>query len=212
MPASSRSRHALGLPLVTAAAIVLAGTIGLAMHVASVLREAPLAQSLMGTGLWHAIVRLLGGNARWNGDAVVVEFPQAALVMAIASGSLIAWLAGGAAISRRRQHSFLAALQCWGRAGWLWWLVPLLWEIVGTAADLLDSTSLRVLWQQTLPVCHSVLWAGWLTTFCVLVAGGRLTASGTGGPVLRIPALVWMSMALYSICFSAMNWQLYESL
>src|SRR6185295_4565121 len=99
MPPSSRSRPAIGLPLLTTAAIVLAGTISLSVHFASVLREAPLAQTLMGTGLWRAIVGVLGGHARLAGGILVADVPPAALFLAIASGSLIAWLAGGAAIS-----------------------------------------------------------------------------------------------------------------
>src|SRR5262245_19071850 len=141
MPASLRTRRAIGLTLVMAGAIVTAGTIGLAVHLASVLRDSRLAQGFIGAGSWHAVVGLLGGKAIRHGEILVAEFSPAVLFLVVGSGSLLAWLAGAAAISRRRRLPFTAALLLWGRAGWVWWLLPILWEMAGAVADLLDATA-----------------------------------------------------------------------
>jgi uncharacterized membrane protein len=117
-------------------------------------------------------------------------------------------------ISRRRGIPFQAALDLWGRWGWLWWLLPVVWELAGIAADLLNSTSFTILWQNTLAVCHSSLWAGWLTTFFVLVDRKGLQPSEmvetTRAP--RMPRLVGSAMAAYFVCFAIMNCMLYEGL
>ena len=137
--------------------------------------------------------------------------PSLALGLSVSGLSLFAWLGGAAWISRRRAMGYTAALRDWGRWGWLWWLIPVAWELLGTAADLAASGALRDLWQRTLPVCHAMLWAGWLTTF---VALARQPAGHEDRADLspRVPRVVWAGMAAYFVCFAAMNWLLYESL
>src|SRR5262249_36874929 len=80
--------------------------------------------------------------------------------------------------------------------------------------DLSDSPSFRVLWQDMLTLCHSTLWAGWLTTFFVLAHRTRPKQSEILGtaPVPRMPHVVWGAVAAYFLCFATMNWMLYESL
>src|SRR5262249_51661684 len=106
MSPQSSSRRRIGLPLVTATAIVLAGTIGLALHVESVLREPELARSLLGEGLRRVLVGVLGGKATPRPDSVAVEIPFVPLVVATGSLSILAWLAGGGWISRRLRIPF----------------------------------------------------------------------------------------------------------
>jgi uncharacterized membrane protein len=77
-----------------------------------------------------------------------------------------------------------------------------------------------------LPFFHSTVWAGWLTAFFALtrrhkVAAVSLEPDGSGpGNTLgdasklerRIPAGVWFAAGAYFVCFTAMNWLLYEAL
>jgi uncharacterized membrane protein len=212
MPPPSSSLPRIGLPLVTATAIVLAGTIGLALHVESVLREPELARSLLGEGLRRGLVGVLGGRTTPHLDPVAVEVTFVPLVVATGGLSILAWLAGSGWISRRLRIPYKTALDQWGRWGWLWWLLPAIWELVGIGADLSDSASFRVLWQNMLPLCHSALWAGWLTTFFVLVHRSRPGPSENFAPAPRTPRPVWGAMVLYFLCFAAMNWMLYEAL
>ena len=203
-----------GLPLATAATIVAAGTIGLALHVESVLREPELARSFLGEGLRRAMSGALGVKAPPRPDSSAVEVSFVRLLVATTGLSILAWLAGSGWIARRLRRPFREALGEWGRWGWLWWLLPALWELAGVAADLFGSTSLRVLWQDTLPFCHGALWAGWLTTFFALVHRTPPAHSIISEivPAARVPRVVWGAMAAYFVCFAAMNWMLYQAL
>ena len=158
---------------------------------------------------------MLRGEIHINGNAEIADVPLWPIVAGIAGISLLAWLAGAAWISRRRGLEYAAALRLWGRNGWLWWLLPVAWEIFGTLSDLAGSSPWQALQQATLPVWHSLLWAGWLTTFVMLA---RRPASAACSPGARseqsgrIPRVVWTALLLYFACFGAMNWLLYESL
>src|SRR4029077_6259316 len=67
-----------------------------------------------------------------------------------------------------RQMAYSAALYLWGRNGWLWWVLPIAWETLDISSGLAGSTSWQALCRATLPIWHSTLWAGWLTTFVML--------------------------------------------
>jgi uncharacterized membrane protein len=211
MSAFLRPRRTIGLPLVVAATIVLTATIGLTFHVESVLRERIVARGLLGDGLWQSIVTALGGKTIRHGDELVADVSVLRLLVWLGSFSLVAWLGGAVLIARRRKIPFQAALIQWGRGGWLWWLLPVLWELPGTAADFLDAGECRILWQQLLPPVHCALWAGWCTTFFAL-ARGDLSRTGATDEDPRVPAVVWGGIAAYFLCFGVMNWMLYESL
>jgi uncharacterized membrane protein len=238
------------LQVVAAAAIVFAGTVATAFHFASVLRDPNLSTGFMSRGLWQTTVFTLGGEIHQNAGVESADVPLVPLTAGVAGLSVLAWLAGASWISRRRQVTYSAALSAWGRNGWLWWLVPIAWEMLEIACDIAGSTSWQALCRATLPICHSTLWAGWLTTFVILVRKPAATASphdrlpadgnatsaanptrqpgnaltpslalrvgvpgGSGQDHAdRIPRVVWSAMAVYFVCFAAMNWLLYESL
>lgn len=211
MPASLRSHRATTLSFWTAAAIVLFGTIALALHFEAILSEHERATGLIGTGLWRLIVLGLGGKTIIQGRALVAEIPFTALFLVTGGLSSLAWLAGAAWISCLREIRFRQALSLWGRWGWLWWLLPVLWELLATAADLAESTSLKALLQRSLPLQESALWAGWLTALIALAR--RPTARICDSDLVhRLPTTVWGGMVVYFLCFGAMNWLLYEAL
>jgi uncharacterized membrane protein len=219
--------------LIAATAIVFVGTTAEAVHIASVLRDPELSVGFVSRGLWHRAVLALGGEIRPIAGVEVAEFPIATLAAGVAAFSVLAWLGGAFWISRRRGLSFPAALCLWGRNGWMWWLVPIAWEILGAATDLAGSVSWQALCRLSLPLWHSTLWAGWLTTFVMLSRrsplkkvsispadadiSGRNQLLQRDDPLLqqardRIPQFVWVAMAVYFVCFAAMNWLLYQSL
>jgi uncharacterized membrane protein len=214
MPLQPHSHRKIGLSLATATAIFAAGTIGLALHVESVLREPELARALLGEGSWRAIVIALGGRATQRPGSLEVEVPFVPLVVATGILGILAWLGGAGWISRRLKIPFSEALDRWGRWGWIWWLLPAIWELMGITADLSGSTSFRVIWQDTLPICHSVLWTGWLTAFFTLILRTRPAQSEISEATRngRMPRFVWVAMAAYFVCFAAMNWMLYKAL
>ena len=210
MPPPASFHRATLLKVVSAAAIVFVGTVAIAFHFASVLRDPDLSVGIVSKGLWQKTVLALGGEILWNAGIEVAEVPIVPLTAGIAGLSLLAWLGGAVLISRRRRLSYSAALCLWGRNGWLWWLLPIAWEILGLASDLAGSTSWQGLCRATLPLWHSTLWAGWLTTLVMLARRPAVAAPQEKSD--RIPRSVWVAMALYFVCFGAMNWLLYESL
>lgn len=211
MPAPSRPRRTAGFAFVLPTAIVLAGTLIMALHVESVLRDPELARGLLGTSLWGAIVRGARGTIVSHGSSLVVDVPVAPVLLSVAAFSMLTWLAGAAWISRRRAIPYREALCLWGRWGWLWWLLPAIWELLETGAALSASMALDELCRRSLPLWQSLLWAGWLTTFIAISFRTALQMSvPAGGP--RIPSAVWGTMAAYFLCFATMNWMLYEAL
>ena len=181
----------------------------MAMHVASVLHDPDLSGGILSQGLWHRIVLALGSEIHINASVETADVPIVPLAAGVAGLSLLAWLAGSVWISRRRGIGISAALSVWGRNGWLWWLLPIAWEMLDVACVIAGSTSWQALCRATLPIWHSTLWAGWLTTFVIL---SRIPAGSRQEKPDRIPPVVWGAMALYFVCFTTMNWMLYESL
>jgi hypothetical protein len=199
------------MKVASAAGIVFAGTVAVVFHVTAVLRDPDLSSGFFSPGLWQLSVLALGGEIRQNAGIEVADVPIVPLAAGIAGLSGLAWLAGAVWISRRRQMAYSAALYLWGRNGWLWWLLPIAWETLDIASDLAGSTSWQALCRATLPIWHSTLWAGWLTTFVMLAR--RPNAAACPQRISnRIPRMVWAAITLYFVCFAAMNWLLYESL
>ncbi len=156
------------LKVVSAGSIVFAGTLALAFHFVSVLRDPDLSSGIVSRGLWQRTVLALGGEILRNAGGEVAEVPMISVVAGVAGLSTLAWLAGAFWISRRRRISYAAALSLWGRNGWLWWLLPIAWETFGIVSELAGSTTWQALCRATLPLWHSTLWAGWLATFVML--------------------------------------------
>jgi len=211
MPDPLRSRRATNHSFWKAAAIVCFGSIVLALHIEAILHEPDRAAGLIGSSLWRVVVDSLGAKTAIRGGVVVAEIAFTPILLLTIGLSSFAWLAGAAVISRRRGIPFRAASCLWGQWGWLWWMVPVLWEFLATIAELTGSTSLEGLLARSLPLQESTLWAGWLTTLVALIRQPAARFCDSGQPI-RVPTMVWGAMAVYFLCFGAMNWLLYESL
>jgi uncharacterized membrane protein len=211
MSESPHSRRATSRSLLIAAAIVLSGTIALALHLHAILQEPNRAQGLIGIRLWQVVVGSLGGREALRGGVPVAEIPFSTLFLWMSVGSGLAWLGGGVWISHKRELPFRSAVCRWGGWGWMWWMLPLSWEIVAAAADLAGATTVQALLQALLPYLEGAVWAGWLTAFAAMARKPAASASGSNYPA-RIPTTVWGAMVLYFLCFAAMNWLLYAAL
>ena len=211
MPGSTPPRRAIGLPVVSAAAFVASGTVAVAFHYASLLRDGGLATVLISRGLWSTITVALGGKILTHGQIEISDLPIEPLLFAVSTFSVVTWLAGAAWISRRQQRPYAQALALWGKIGWLWWLVPLVWELSEIVVDLSGSAEVQGLQVASIPICQSLMWSGWLTSLMVLGRSpNHLPSNGECKP--RIPRSVWGAMILYFACFAAMNWLLYSGL
>ncbi len=211
MPPSSKTRRPPVITVVSATAVVLAGALAMAFHLAAVLSHSGVSSEFMSAGLWRQIVVAPGGTIAGQGDNQVASLPSGTFVVASGGFALMTWLAGAACISRRRQVPYAEALSQWGRSGWIWWIAAIGWEFLAVVWDLSGVVSLQALWRAVLPFWHSTIWAGWLTTFFVLTRPPEVAAAHAK-PNDRIPASVWFSAAAYFACFALMNCLLYEAL
>ncbi len=211
MPAPVSSRCAAPIEVIAAAAIVLVGTLVVALHAASILRESVLAGGILSHGSWSQIVRALGAQIHQDGGVDVADVPPVPLIAGVGLLSIVWWLSGAGWISRARQVPISSALRSWGRYGWLWWFLPIAWVALDVVCSLADLAPWIVLRRTTLQISFSALAAGWLTTFVILARKPALQDTSRKS-CNRIPRVVWGAMALYFVCFGAMNWLLYESL
>lgn len=210
-PALKKSSAAAGRQIILAFAMVIMGSLSLVVHGLSVLRDQSLAGGLIGTGLWKRIVSLLGGTVTRQGDHWEAHVESGTLLTGVLICAFITWVMGGICIAWHRRLSLQQALFQWGLLGWVWWLLPVGWEVLDVAGSLLGLADFSALLSGTLPLWHGLMWAGWLTTGCAL--GRRPPAlSGALTPGSRLPPVVWGAMALYFVVFSGMNVGLYESL
>src|SRR5436190_20563238 len=103
MPPPASLRRATLLKIVAAGAIVLAGTIVVAYHVASVLHDPDLSAGFLSHGLWQRTVLALGGQIHQDVGVEVADVPIVPLAAGGGLLSILAWLGGAIWISRRRQ-------------------------------------------------------------------------------------------------------------
>ncbi|HTI49451.1 MAG TPA: DUF2079 domain-containing protein [Planctomycetaceae bacterium] len=190
---------------------MLLGTLALGLHGTSLLRDEPLAGNLISRGLWQRLVPALGGTFTWDGDHAFARIDALALQSILIPFALTAWLGGAACIARSARVPYRQALAEWGFQGWLWWLLPLVWELLDLAIGLAGWLSVEALLVATLPMWHGLLWAGWLATGCAL-GRDRTPVPSLSSSSLRIPHVVWGAMVLYVVIFVSMNWGLYNAL
>jgi len=191
--------------------MVVLGSITLALHFSSLLRESRLAGNLVNEGLWKRIVGGLGGTIHGGSEGLRATFDTTPLLIIVGLFSLTAWVGGALCISRCGGVPVRQALARWGFLGWSWWLLPLAWEFLDLAAGLTDLTGATSLLRATIPLWHGALWAGWLTTACTL-ARPVTNALDPSEPRRVIPPAVWAAAALYALIFTGLNFGLYESL
>src|SRR5262249_9225659 len=137
MPATLRRRSATATSVALPGFVVVAGALALAIHLDIVLSSRELATQLVSDGLWHDLVLALGGKVSGDAGSPTAVVPAVPLVAGTVICGLALWLAGARWIATQRGISFLHALCLWGHRGWLWWLLPVIWELAGIPGDLL---------------------------------------------------------------------------
>lgn len=199
--------------------------LALAWVLGEILSRSTLAQTLVSPGLWSELVTRCGGQVRYRGNLSLGEVPFVPLLLGAAAWVLGSWLAGGlllAAITRREAGRSLAELGRWGTP---WWLLPAGFALLNVALEMFwpagDGTPLLY---GTLPFWLTAAVAGWGATWlalsqphdpgAVFFTGEPPNLSALGAPrnLAGIPVWVWLGMAIYTVVFTGLNWQLYESL
>jgi len=209
--------------LLWTAVVVLLGTTATAAAVQSVLDSEALAKTMVSGGLWQRLVGVFGGTLQAvdqpGAGRLVADVPFSSVFAPLLVWSAATTLAGGWWLARRRGCSLSEAVARWGLYGWLWWLVPGVWELTRVVAVLSGTSGLEAF---VLSVPHLVLGvcvAGWLSTLLTLAA---VPAAADTHPPKRLRAkdddgrsvswVVWAGLAVYVLVFTTMNWQLYRGL
>ena len=182
----------------------------MAIHCTSLVREAGLARNLISEGLWKRVVGALGGTVHGGGKSLAATIDSAPLLVLFAAFSLFTWMGGAWCIARLTRVPYRQALSSWGIAGWLWWLLPIVWELLDLAAGLAGSIGAVGVLRGTLSLWHGAIWAGWMTTGLTLAM--RTTEVNAPGGETAIPRTVWGAMLVYIVIFGSMNVGLYQSL
>jgi uncharacterized membrane protein len=214
---------------------LLAGlaTLVLAWVLGEILSRSALAQTLVSPGLWNELVRLCGGQVRYRGGQSVAEVPWGPLLGSAGGWVLATWLIGSVALALRTRRGLGHALAEFGRWGTVWWLLPGLFALVNIALEMLwpggDGTPLLY---GTLPFWLTAAVAGWGSTWVALSSPLSSPSAGAAGPAVDasmgephaafptaarsgpagIPWAVWLGMAVYTVVFTGLNWQLYQAL
>ena len=193
--------------LVGAVVCLLLGAGGAALASQTVLADAAAARNVISEGLWRRLVAGLGGRVEADGTA---DLGLLAIGLPIAGAQLACWLAGGLWIARRKGLSYAEALAEWGLSGWAWWLLPGGWELVRVIGILSGLAAMEPVLLSIVPFVFALALGGWLATFFALLSQPE---SATAQTARRgVPAWVWVATGLYTLVFTAMNWQLYFGL
>lgn len=169
----------------------------------------------MSSTLWQSIVIGLDGSIQPLQDGTtLVEVGVGKLFYLLLAISMIAALLGGWLISLRRGESFGSSFSRWVLAGWWWWMIPGAWEIARVTSLILGWESLFGLLVSVAFFLFCIAAAGWAATFMGQFCEKSLDKSSSlpnpkkGQGVF----IVWGMIAIYTIIFTAMNWQLYNGL
>ncbi len=210
---------------------MLAGlaTLVLAWVLGEILSRGALAQTLVSPGLWNELVRGCGGQVRHRGGQSLAEVPWGPLLWSAGGWVLGTWLTGSLALALCTRRGLGHALAEFGRWGTPWWLLPGLFALVNIALEMLwPGGEATPLLHGTLPFWLTAAVAGWGATWMALsslrVGGvGPAIEPSSGNPqadssittrsgLAGIPWAVWLGMAVYTVVFTGLNWQLYHAL
>lgn len=210
------SPHTSSLPsqnrMLAAVGCFLVGTGMEAFGVQTVLSDFGYASQLMSRRLWETVVSALGSPATLGGDRV--DLDPIGIFLCVLPLALAFWLMGGWWIAFRGKQPYRRALTDWGIYGWLWWLVPGVWELSNMAAGASGWESVSARLAITLPLWIALARAGWLATLLTLSARPAEEALELkpSNNTPRIPGVLWLGVGLFVVVFGAMNWQLYQGL
>jgi len=187
-----------------------------ALCVQSVLSEATVAGALFSRQSWDAIAARLGAT---RGELASGEFPVgfAGVWLAVVAFAGIVLMVGGMLAAIRSRVALAAIVKRWAGRGWLWWLLPGVWELLRVAATSAGSVALLRFLLGSLPLWLALAAAGWLTAWLREASRGtafqgrpapdteeRTALEGRPTGLLLVAGM----FALYVAVFVWMNWQM----
>lgn len=190
----------------------LLGIVGTSLCMQSILSDLELFKPFVSTDLAKRVLSFLGAAPTEDNPSLYwVSFAK--IIGMLAFCDLVCLLVGSWWISRRTKKPFLDALFLWMLCGWVWWLIPGLWEVLRIVPAISDWSFLQTILFRLPQFWLSVPFAGWVACFLVLqtpaLKKDELPSLEKGN---RATFAVIGMMLIYVIVFTAMNWQLYFSL
>ena len=188
---------------------VVLGSLIQAVNLQTLLEQQWTATALMSSQLWQAVVSMLGGEFVPGDGQVEADLDLPLLLFLNACFTCVFWLGGAALISHRSGRTWRQSLADWGILGWLWCLLPLVWESLNILEFLLSWEALELFLLATPQVWVSLSIAGWLATLFSLC---RRESPQRVHNTWHVPMVVWMAIGMYVVVFTIMNWQLYRAM
>lgn len=185
------------------------------LAIEGVLQSQELATQFISQGAWRNLAGFFeGAHPRPMPTDGLGANPSYGRIAAInlCSGVFL-WLTGAWMIAHRTGISLSQALGRFGMTGWIWGLIPTLWEIARIlAAGFGEGNVLTLFLTASAPLWMAITLAGWLATFAVLMNKPWLIVSQETKPSRKAFYGVVIAASIYVVIFTAMNWQLYRNM
>ncbi len=195
---------------VAALSLAVVGVLCTALHAQSLVEDEGLAIHFISTGLWKGLLPLVGDVKKPGADA---DFGT--LLLATAAVALVVWLVGAWFVARRQKLDYVRAMLLWSSRGGAWLWIFGAWEFLVLLASAFHLESAVALLRGTVEFWHVIAWSGLATTAWLLM-GPELNAPpipvAHGTESFRVPASIWVAIAIYTVVFGLMNQQLWFSL
>lgn len=201
--------------LLSAVLCVALGTLCCALSLQTILSDRALAEHLMSADLWRALLPDLGATFVPTPEGGRVEHLALwPILLRVSAVTIPGWIGGTVWIVLRTKRRFGRSLADWGRSGWLWWLIPGVWEGLRLGAFAIGFGPLEALLRATPEMWVAVFIAGWLATLGLLSSRSdpALNRPTLQRDSFRVPTTVWLAAGIYTAIFVTMNWQLWFSL
>ena len=181
----------------------------------SILQSQTIGTQFLSQGTWRNLVEFLEGETprSFIADGMTANPSYGRIFAVNLSAGIIFWIGGAWFISQRTGIALSRTLGRWGVCGWLWGVIPILWELARIiAAGFGEGNALSIFLTATAPLWMALAFAGWIATFGVLIQKPVPVLSPETRPNRRAFYGVVIGAAVYVVIFTAMNWQLYRNL
>ena len=159
------------------------------------------------------LIRQLGGKLTGNPLGSLARVPFHNVLISNIVFTLLWWLGGAAILAKRRRVPFSRSLLDWGYTSSLWWLLAGSWTVCRFLALVTGWSSGFVLISHLPEMWLSFASAGWMTAFvCLFIRWHEPVANAGKTTSWRVSPVVWLSVAVYTLIFGAMNTLLYNNL
>ena len=185
------------------------GSLSLGAALQGVLSTQVTAVTMLSPEAWRQTVQWLGGVVSGPPGQQHAELDMLPLLAGSVVWSLTCWAIGSAWLSRTMGWG--RASRCWAFRGWQWCCLPGIWELLRVLAFAINARPLERLLLTTPQFWWALTLAGWLSTFLMLNRQSQSLA-GDGVPTRGWLVGVFVSVGIYTLVYTGLNWRLYEGL